>query len=77
VVYILRCSAIELDFLGRNRFETALPSADPDGEDAPFAKMRLLGVLWWLSLEEYAIASWKHNLEDEPELKECFIWVTP
>jgi hypothetical protein len=67
---------IELDFLGLDRFETALPSADPDGEDALFAKMRLLGVLW-LSLEKYAIASWKHSLWDEQELKELFIGVTP
>ncbi|KAH6856358.1 hypothetical protein B0I37DRAFT_412287 [Chaetomium sp. MPI-CAGE-AT-0009] len=42
-VYILNCSAIELDFLGLDRFETAWPSADPAEEDALCDKMRLLG----------------------------------
>ena len=76
-VYILVCSAIELDFLGLDRFETALPSTDPAEEDELCAKMRLLGALWWPSLEKYTTALWKQNLGDEPELKERFIGVMP
>jgi CheY-like chemotaxis protein len=47
-VYELYCSPVELDFLGLDRFETALPSSDPAEEDALCAKMRLLGAEWWL-----------------------------
>lgn len=49
-VYELHCSAIELDFLGLDRFETAQPSGDAAEEDALCAKLRLLGAEWWPSL---------------------------
>ncbi|KAK4233130.1 CheY-like superfamily [Achaetomium macrosporum] len=48
-VYELYCSPMELEFLGLDRFETALPSSDPAEEDALCAKMRLLGAEWWPS----------------------------
>ncbi|KAK4232903.1 CheY-like superfamily [Achaetomium macrosporum] len=50
-VYSLFCSPMELDFLGLDRFETALPSSDPAEEDALCAKIRLLGAEWWPSLD--------------------------
>ncbi|KAK4235072.1 CheY-like superfamily [Achaetomium macrosporum] len=40
-----------LDFLGLDRFESALPSSDPAEEDALCAKMRLLDAEWWRSLD--------------------------
>ncbi|KAK3897537.1 hypothetical protein C8A05DRAFT_47889 [Staphylotrichum tortipilum] len=52
-VYMLSCSAMELEFLGLDLFETALPSADPAEEDSLCARMRLLGPEWWPSLEAY------------------------
>ncbi|KAH6640298.1 hypothetical protein F5144DRAFT_589811 [Chaetomium tenue] len=55
-VYILSCSAAELDFLGLGRFDIAQPSTDPASQDAFCAKMRLLGPEWWPSLEAYSKA---------------------
>lgn len=61
-VYMLSCSAMELDFLSLDRFETALPSTDPAEEDALCAKMRLLGAEWWPSLDAYNKAGWQDFL---------------
>ncbi|KAL2172979.1 uncharacterized protein P884DRAFT_321020, partial [Thermothelomyces heterothallicus CBS 202.75] len=53
-VYLHHCSAIELDFLGLDRFEVAARSWDPAKEDALCAKLQLLGARWWPSLEEHS-----------------------
>jgi hypothetical protein len=53
-VYILNCFGIELDFLGLDRFETALPTADPT-EECTLCQMRLLDAVWWPSIEKYTI----------------------
>ncbi len=55
---------MELDFLGLDRFETALPSADPAEEDARCARMRLLGPEWWPSLEAYKQA-WRQDFRNQ------------
>ncbi|KAK4152839.1 CheY-like superfamily [Chaetomidium leptoderma] len=81
-VYMLSCSAMELDFLGLDRFETALPSADPAEEDSLCAKMRLLGPEWWPSLEACNKAGWQdflhqgqHSLEHYREERVRFFGV--
>lgn len=75
-VYVLSCSAIELDFLGLDRFEIALPSADPAEEDAFCIKMRLLGAVWWPSIEK-SKPSWRDKLMGlGPVEKQRFIGVT-
>jgi len=60
---MLSCSAMELEFLGLDRFETALPSADPAEENSLCARMRLLGSEWWPSLEAYNRA-WRQDFQN-------------
>lgn len=75
-VYIPSRSAIELDCLGLDRFETALPSADPDEEDALCAKMRQVGAVWWSSIEK-STGSWEDDFVGlRPEKKQRFIGAT-
>jgi len=61
---MLSCSAMELEYLGVDRFETALPSADPAEEDSLCARMRLLGPEWWPSLEAYNQA-WRQDFQNQ------------
>lgn len=49
------CSAVELDFLGLDRFVESSRSQDPEEEDAHCAKMRKLGASWWPSHKHYAM----------------------
>ncbi|KAL2132468.1 hypothetical protein VTI74DRAFT_3774 [Chaetomium olivicolor] len=47
------CDALEMDFLGLDRFEPAPQSFDQAEEDALCEQMRLLGAKWWPSLDAY------------------------
>lgn len=51
--YTLDCDAVELAFLGLDRFEPTPRSQDPAGEDAFILKMRQLGAKHYASVSDY------------------------
>ncbi|KAI1086312.1 hypothetical protein F5B19DRAFT_479712 [Rostrohypoxylon terebratum] len=52
-VYVLHCNAVELDFLGLDRFHIAMRALDQEEEDAHCNNMRRLGATWWESEAAY------------------------
>ncbi|OTB02047.1 hypothetical protein M426DRAFT_322995 [Hypoxylon sp. CI-4A] len=52
-VYVLHCTAVELDFLGLDRFHIAMRSINQDEEDVHCNNMRRLGATWWDSEATY------------------------
>jgi hypothetical protein len=72
-VYIHSCSAMELDFLGLDRFETAPPSSVPAEEDDFCARLQLLGAVWWRSVAEkdkaHAWAALRHPKDSKSKIR--------
>ncbi|KAI1371267.1 hypothetical protein F4677DRAFT_314977 [Hypoxylon crocopeplum] len=52
-MFVLHCTAVELDFLELDRFHIAMRSPDQEDEDAHCFNMRKLGATWWESEEAY------------------------
>ncbi|KAI1385434.1 uncharacterized protein F4822DRAFT_413020 [Hypoxylon trugodes] len=52
-IYARHCTAVELDFLGLDRFHIAMRSLDQEEEDAHCNNMRRLGATWWESEDAY------------------------
>ncbi|KAI2616837.1 hypothetical protein GGR54DRAFT_609023 [Hypoxylon sp. NC1633] len=65
-MYVLHCSAVELDFLQIDRFHIAMRSLDQDEEDAFCYNMRRLGATWWESEEAYIRKSMDPNKYYDP-----------
>ncbi|KAH8803508.1 hypothetical protein F5884DRAFT_683208 [Xylogone sp. PMI_703] len=53
-IYVLsNCYAVELEFLGLDRFQPTPRSEDQAEEDAHCDQMRRLGAKWWSSRDDY------------------------
>ncbi|KAI0122404.1 hypothetical protein F4814DRAFT_208435 [Daldinia grandis] len=52
-IYVLHCTAVELDFLNLDRFHIAMRSLDQTDEDTHCGNMRKLGATWWESEDAY------------------------
>ncbi|KAL2137244.1 hypothetical protein VTI74DRAFT_6455 [Chaetomium olivicolor] len=80
-VYVHWASAIELDWLDLDRFETVPRSSDPAEEYAFRANLQLLGASWWPTIHDNLVADFWTWMEDggqagqREELR--FIGVTP
>ncbi|KAI1103048.1 hypothetical protein F4804DRAFT_311372 [Jackrogersella minutella] len=65
-VYILHCTAVELDFLGLDRFHIAMRAVDQEEEDAFCNNMRRLGATWWESEAAYRQKAMDPDRSGEP-----------